>query len=124
MRGLLGKEMDELNLGRGIKKLVELALARRREGPRRNAWQWYRDEVLGTVGRSWGAIVLVISALVGAYLIGLRYADVYRIPPHIFIVDNWYQRFLDVLGESGFQGLGGILLVYSRTGGFWRLPHC
>jgi uncharacterized membrane protein SpoIIM required for sporulation/ABC-type transport system involved in multi-copper enzyme maturation permease subunit len=116
--GLLGKEMDELNLGLGIKKLVRLALARRREGPHRNAWQWYRDEVLGTVGRSWGAILLVVGALVGAYLIGLRYADVYRIPPHIFIVNNWYQRFLDVLGESGLHGVGGVLLVLLQN---WRV---
>jgi stage II sporulation protein M len=62
-----------------------------------------------------GAIVLIVGALVAAYAIGVRYAGIYRIPPDVFIIDNWYQRFSSILIETGFHGPTGILLVIGQN---------
>jgi hypothetical protein len=60
---LVGGEIDDLNLGAGAKALARLVLARRKEGPRRSVWQWYRHEVLGVVRRLWPAMAVVAIAM-------------------------------------------------------------
>jgi uncharacterized membrane protein SpoIIM required for sporulation/ABC-type transport system involved in multi-copper enzyme maturation permease subunit len=108
---LLGREIDELNLVHSIKKWFHLTLARRSEGPRRSAWQWYREEVLHKVGRLWKELLFVTITMSGGYLVGLHYVDVFRIPPGIFFTDDFATRFQSVLAEVGFTGLRGILRV-------------
>ncbi len=108
---LLGKEIDDLNLFNGIRSWWQLTLARREEGARRSAWTWYRQEVLGQLPRLAPGLLLLASAMMAGYFIGREYADVYRIPPDVFVVDNWYERFSEVLVESGLVGIGGVVRV-------------
>ncbi len=108
---LLGREIDELNLYGSFKEWVRLTLARRMEGPRRSAWVWYREEVLGTVGRLRGPILLVVIGLVAGYGVGVYLSSVYPIPSDVFIVDDWIEKFSSVLASTGLVGLRGILLV-------------
>ncbi len=112
---LLGREMDELNLMAGIKKWWRLTLARRTEGPRRSIWRWYCEEVFPVIWRARFAIVLLVVTMAGGYVIGVRYAGIYAIPAEVFIVDNWYQRFAEILIETGLHGPTGILLVLGQN---------
>ncbi|GAB4480602.1 MAG: hypothetical protein Kow00124_27490 [Anaerolineae bacterium] len=108
---LLGKEIDDLNLFSGIRSWWRLTLARREGSPRRSPWTWYRQEVLGQLPRLLPALALLAAAVVVGYFIGREYADVYRIPPDVFVVDNWYERFSEVLIQSGLVGIGGVWRV-------------
>ncbi len=108
---LLGREIDELNLFKSIGKWYRMALARRTDSARRSLWQWYSEEVLGVIWRVRWAIVLIAAAMLAGYLIGRRYADIYAIPPEVFVVEDWYARFTRLLVETGLHGPGGVLLV-------------
>nr|MBN1229912.1 stage II sporulation protein M [Anaerolineae bacterium] len=112
---LLGREIDELNLYSGIQKLWQLVLARRTGSHRRDAWRWYRDEVLVVLWRVRWAFLLIVVALIAAYFIGDHYASVFAIPSDIFILDDWYERFSSILVETGLHGASGILLVIGQN---------
>lgn len=108
---LLGREIDELNLIKGLRNWFRLSVARRVEGPRRSAWQWYREEVLSVVGRIRGAIVIMVCSVIAGYIIGNRFIDLFPIPTDTFTLEGWEGRFLELLAASGLQGLKGILFV-------------
>lgn len=108
---LLGREIDELNLFGTVRRLASAALARREGGPRRGAWRWYREEVLGAVWRMRGALVLGLVVMLAGAAIGARYAALYRLPAGVFRLDDWYVRFTDVLSQSGLAGLRGVGLI-------------
>lgn len=77
---LLGREIDEIKLVASIKKWAALSIARRQEGPRRSAWQWYRDEVFSLVGRMWKEYILILVAVAGAVVLGRVLLAQYPIP--------------------------------------------
>jgi uncharacterized membrane protein SpoIIM required for sporulation len=108
---LLGREIDEVNLLVGIRNWFRLTLARRETGPRRSAWQWYRQEVLLNVRRLWKEAAIILIALVAAYFIGQYYISVYPIPPYVLRTDDFSTNFESVLAASGFTGPRGVLLV-------------
>lgn len=108
---LLGREIDELNLFHTVKQVMRLTLAKRRDPPARSPWRWYKDEVLTVAWRVRGAFVLVALTMVAGYFVGVRYASVFAIPPDVFIVEDWYDRFTSILAETGFRGVGGVLRV-------------
>ncbi len=108
---LVGGEIDDLNLVATFKQLFRLVLARRKEGRQRSARQWYREEVLAVVRRMWPAIVVIAVTMIAGYFIGVRYADIYRIPSDLFQTEEWLERFQFTLEQAGFSGLTGILLV-------------
>jgi uncharacterized membrane protein SpoIIM required for sporulation/ABC-type transport system involved in multi-copper enzyme maturation permease subunit len=112
---LLGREIDELNLFRTVKRVARLTLARRDAGPRRSPWGWYRDEVLAAVWRVRGGLVLIALAMAAGYFIGVRYADIFVIPPEMFVVEDWYERFTSILVQTGFHGVGGVLRVLMQN---------
>jgi uncharacterized membrane protein SpoIIM required for sporulation/ABC-type transport system involved in multi-copper enzyme maturation permease subunit len=112
---LLGRELDEINLPAVLKDWVKLSLARRPNGPHRSAWQWYRDEVLGVIGRLRLEIGVLIIAMGAAYYVGVRYAEVYQIPKEVFTLQNFDQRFQKSLMELGLSGSKGISLVLSQN---------
>jgi len=109
---LLGREIDELNLIASLRRWWKLTLARRRpEDQRRSALRWYRDEVLAAVWRMRGGVLVAAAGMLASYFIGVRYADIFRIPPEAFVVDDWYTRFASLLVDAGLHGLQGVLLV-------------
>ncbi len=108
---LLGREIDELNLLASLKKLFRLILARRPAGLSRSIWQWYRQEVLGTLWRLRVEVLIITFVVVVGYFIGIRYADIYQIPSKVFFAENFDDRFRYMLAEAGFSGAGGILRV-------------
>ncbi len=112
---LIGGEIDELNLLGALRQWLALTLARHGEGPRRSAWQWYRQEVLAVVGRMWSAMGVLSLAMVVAYFIGLRYADVYRIPTELFRTEDWFARFQLTMEQAGLTNLRGVLWVLSQN---------
>lgn len=111
---LLGREIDELNLPRGIRTLWGLVLARRDERGR-SAWAWYRDEVLSVVWQLRGAVALIAVAMLAGYAIGYRYTEVYPLPSAAFDTADWPERFSAVLEMSGLQGGTGVLLVLGQN---------
>jgi uncharacterized membrane protein SpoIIM required for sporulation len=111
---LLGGEIDDLNLPRGIKNLWRLVLARNDDTPH-SAWAWYRDEVLAVVWQVRGAIVLIIIAMLAGYAIGYRYTEVYPLPSVVFNTGDWSRRFSAMLELSGLQGGSGVLLVLGQN---------
>jgi uncharacterized membrane protein SpoIIM required for sporulation/ABC-type transport system involved in multi-copper enzyme maturation permease subunit len=112
---LLGREIDELNLFRTVKRVIRLTLAKREDAPRRSPWQWYRDEVLAIVWQVRGALVLVALAMIAGYFIGIHYAAVFPIPPDVFVTEDWYDRFTSVLVQTGFHGVGGVLRILMQN---------
>ncbi len=112
---LLGREIDELNLLAGVRRWWALTLARREGGARRTVWQWYREEVFAALWRLRLPVVLVVGACVAAYGIGVRYADIYTIPPEVLLVEGWYDRFMEVLAASGLRGPVGVLLITAQN---------
>jgi uncharacterized membrane protein SpoIIM required for sporulation/ABC-type transport system involved in multi-copper enzyme maturation permease subunit len=108
---LLGNEIDELNLAAGVKRWYRLTLARSGDVPRRSAWRWYREEVIGAVGRMKGAVLAVTISLVAAVFLGIRYTRIYAIPGEVFSTDQWYERFHEALALTGFVGAGGVARV-------------
>lgn len=112
---LLGRELDELNLFAGIRRWWGLTWATQADDPRRSILQWYREEVFSILGRLQGAMVVLVVAMAAGYLLGMRYGDIYRIPADVFVVDNWYERFASILVETGFTGLGGVLLIIGQN---------
>lgn len=112
---LLGRELDELNLPAVARDWVKMTLARRRDGLRRSAWQWYHDEVLH---RIWGLrleILVLLLAMGAAYYIGIRYANDFRIPPEMFQMDGSAQRIDQAMEQLGLTGSTGILLVVRQN---------
>jgi uncharacterized membrane protein SpoIIM required for sporulation/ABC-type transport system involved in multi-copper enzyme maturation permease subunit len=112
---LIGGEIDELNLKRGIRRLWRSIWRLDTTGPRPSFWRWYSEGVLKVIWQGRGAIGLIGSALIAAYFIGVHYADIYVIPPDVFIIDDWYARFSETLVATGFHGVGGILLVVAQN---------
>ena len=112
---LLGREIDDLNLYVGIRKLWKLTLARQNKKKRRSIFRWYYEEVISVIWDIRGAVAILAIALVGAYFIGIRYADIYVIPPDVFVIDDWYSRFSDYLVQTGLHGPTGILLVIGQN---------
>ncbi len=108
---LLGREIDEFNLIAGLRKWVILTLARRAGGPRRSVWRWYREEVLGAVGRMKGALLVVVIAVVAAYFLGQRYAHIYVIPADFFYTESWLEDFQEMMAQVGLVGTRGTLRV-------------
>ncbi len=112
---LLGREIDEINLLSIVRSWWKLTWAKREDGPRRGAWRWYREEVLSIFRSIWLPCVLLAGAMVTGYAIGVRYASIYVIPPQVFVVEGWYDRFSKILVETGLQGATGILLVLGQN---------
>lgn len=113
---LLGHEIDELHLGKGIKRLYHLTLARREGGPRRSVWQWYREEILNVIWQSRIPIVLLAVAIVAGYFIGGRFGNIYELPG-LSTLDggDWYTSFQSVLYQIGFNSPRGILLIAGQN---------
>ncbi|MBN1313265.1 MAG: stage II sporulation protein M [Anaerolineae bacterium] len=112
---LLGRELDEFNLLETAKSWVKLTLARRPKEQRRTVWRWYRDEVLGVIWRFRLEMLVLMIALGAAYYIGMQYADVFRIPPELFHLQNFEQRFQDSMEQLGLSGSKGILLIVGQN---------
>lgn len=112
---LLGREIDELNLLAGLRHWWALTLARRKGGPRRSLWRWYREEVFAALWRLRLPVMLVVGACVAAYWIGVRYADIYPIPPEVLLVEGWYDRFMEILAASGLRGPVGVFLITTQN---------
>ena len=112
---LLGREMDDLNLLGTIKRWWTLTWARREGGERRSAWRWYREEVLTILGRQWGAGLIIVLVMAAGFFLGVRYAGIFPIPPDVFVVDDWYERFSSILVETGLTGVGGVLLIIGQN---------
>lgn len=113
--GLLGRELDEINLPAILKKLLALTLARSHTGPRRSAWQWYRQEVLAVLWRLRREMLVVLVAMIGAYYLGIRYAEIYRFPPGLLHTEEFSQRFAQSLSDFGLSGATGISFVISQN---------
>lgn len=111
---LLGNEIDDLDLGVGI-KLWWSHLVARNEDPKRNAWQWYRDEVLGVLWNNRLAMGVVLVAAAAACAIGAVYATWFTIPVEFFDTEDWISRFSLVLVESGFHGPSGVTKVFFQN---------
>jgi uncharacterized membrane protein SpoIIM required for sporulation/ABC-type transport system involved in multi-copper enzyme maturation permease subunit len=109
---LIGREIDELNLYATIKKWWRLVWERQ---PGQTFWMWYREKVLAVVWQIRYAAVLVVLGMTVGYIIGIRYASIYVIPPEIFVFDDWYTRFSEVLIQTGLHGLTGVLLVIGQN---------
>jgi uncharacterized membrane protein SpoIIM required for sporulation len=112
---LLGREIDDLNVKGIVRQLWRLTWPRRADGAKRSAWRWYRDHVLQVVWQARWAAALLIIAMTAGYFVGVRYADIYAIPAEVFVVDDWYERFADLLIETGLHGPSGILLVIGQN---------
>ncbi|NDJ53075.1 MAG: ABC transporter permease subunit, partial [Chloroflexi bacterium] len=108
---LLGREIDELNLPATLADVFRRALARRPAGPRRSAWQWYREEVIGVIGDMRFALFIVFAAMFASYFIGARYANLFPIPPSLFDTQDWLPQFEAFLRQYGFYSVEGVLLV-------------
>lgn len=108
---MLGEEIDELNLKGAVRDWWQAMLHGDYTGPRRSAWRWYRDEILGTVWNIRWAVLINAGALVAGWLIGMRYADVYRLPPGIVATEEALSRLEVVLREIGLAGARGILAI-------------
>ncbi len=109
---LIGREIDELNLYVIVKKWWRLVWERR---PGQSFWMWYREKVFGVVWQIRYAAALVVLGMAAGYFIGLRYAQIYIIPPEVFVFDDWYTRFSEVLVQTGLHGLSGVLLVIGQN---------
>jgi uncharacterized membrane protein SpoIIM required for sporulation/ABC-type transport system involved in multi-copper enzyme maturation permease subunit len=109
---LIGREIDELNLYAVIKKWWRLVWGRQ---PGQSFWTWYREKVLGVIWQVRYAAVLIVLGMIVGYFIGIRYARIYVIPPEVFVFDDWYTRFSEVLIETGLHGLTGVLLVMGQN---------
>lgn len=112
---LLGRELDEINLPAIIREWVRLTLARRTSGPRRSAWQWYRDEVLHRIWRLRPEMLVLLIAMGAAYFVGIRYANDFRIPPEMFRMEGFEHRLETSMAELGLFGSTGILLVIGQN---------
>lgn len=109
---LLGRELDELNLKAIIKQWFSLALARLPRGqPRRTAWQWYRQEVVGLIWRLRLEILVLVIALAVAYYMGVSEVSVYPLPKAMLHSADFGQRFDETMARVGLGGAPGILLV-------------
>ncbi len=107
---LLGREIDDLNLYKTIQDWFHMTLARHENG-QRSVWQWYRDEVIRPL---WGLrypILIALGVVVAAYMIGQDYAFKYSFPENLFVEDNWYEEFSNILTQIGFVGIPGVLKV-------------
>ncbi|MBN1119877.1 MAG: stage II sporulation protein M [Anaerolineae bacterium] len=109
---LIGREIDELNLYAIVKKWWRLVWERR---PGQSFWMWYREKVFGVVWQIRYAVVLIVLGMTVGYFIGIRYARIYVIPPEVFVFDDWYTRFSEVLIRTGLHGLTGVLLVIGQN---------
>ncbi len=109
---LIGREIDELNLYETIKKWWRLVWDRQSG---QTFWMWYRERVLAVVWQVRYAAVLIVLGMITGYFIGIRYASIYVIPPEIFVFDDWYTRFSEVLIQTGLHGLTGVLLVIGQN---------
>jgi uncharacterized membrane protein SpoIIM required for sporulation/ABC-type transport system involved in multi-copper enzyme maturation permease subunit len=109
---LIGREIDELNLYALVKKWWRMVWERR---PGQSLWAWYREKVLAVVWKMRYAAVLIILGMAAGYSVGLYYARIYIIPPEVFVFDDWYTRFSEVLIQTGLHGLSGVLLVIGQN---------
>lgn len=107
---LIGSEIDALNLGQNISFWWQTVLARSTEESR-SPIQWYLQEVLKVVGKTWGAVVIIAIALGAAVLIGQRFAFEFLIPADVFQTEDWTTTFSALLAETGLEGLGGVGLI-------------
>ncbi len=107
---LIGSEIDALNLGENIKFWWRHVLAKDEVKPR-TSLQWYWQEVLTVVGRTWGAVVIILTALAAAIVIGQNYGAEYVIPADVFDTTDWTESFSVLLAQSGFSGVLGVGFV-------------
>lgn len=111
---LLGREMDELKLGRLAREFW-----REFVGKARSPWQWWRYEVPGAVRHLRIPIVAIALMLVLAMALGWNNADVYQIPPQLLDftevdADEFLAR-LDEFGMSSASGIGFVLFQNVRA---------
>jgi len=111
---LIGSEIDELNLIKNAKEWWRLTW-KKQEGRPRSAWEWYRDEVLLVIWQLRYAALIIAVAFVVAAVIGRQYAMAYRIPPELFDLEQWTERFSAVLVETGLSGVRGVLFVVMQN---------
>jgi uncharacterized membrane protein SpoIIM required for sporulation/ABC-type transport system involved in multi-copper enzyme maturation permease subunit len=112
---MLGEEIDELNLKGALRDWWKTLLHGDYTGPRRSIWQWYLHEVLGTIWHMRGAVLITVGALAVGWLIGMRYAQIYQLPPGITHSEEWLDQLETVLRELGLSGARGVMSILQHN---------
>jgi uncharacterized membrane protein SpoIIM required for sporulation len=112
---LLGRELDELNLGALVKSWWAKTLAKRTGPTKRSAWQWYRVEVLGQLVSLRLEILVVILCMAGAIYLGIQYAETYQFPEGMLQTAEFGTRFDQVVADLGFTGVNGFTFVFVQN---------
>ncbi|MGF1505517.1 MAG: stage II sporulation protein M [Anaerolineae bacterium] len=109
---LLGRDIDELDLYKGMRRLGAMIVAKRDDpAQRRSPWAWYRDEVLAQVPRLWMPALLTLVSMGISLVVGIQYAEQFPIPEEMVAVEDWEEQFPTLLGEAGLTGVGGVVRV-------------
>jgi uncharacterized membrane protein SpoIIM required for sporulation len=104
---LLGTDIDEIDLGRSIGNIVRRVIARTQDGTR-NAWQWYRQEVLAHLPKLLLPALVVLIFIGASLYIGLDYAARFPITADVANLDDWAETFPAIMGEFGLVGISGV----------------
>lgn len=104
---MLGKEFDTLKVRRGWHTYKDAFI-----GEAHSPAQWYTQEVSQALRKIYKPIFIVALTLLVGLWIGIRYANVYELPPEVFNIRNIGQSFIEGLDYIPFFTAAGVGAVW------------